>query len=311
MGRMRQLARIATELFLLWVVGVAVLAFLWPAGFRWFRPYIDIGLGLIMFGMGLTLTPADFRLVAAAPYAVAVGVLAQFSIMPLAATLIAAWLSLPAPLAAGLILVGCCPGGTASNVMTFLARGDVALSVTLTSVSTLCSVIATPYLMQALAGRYLPVDAEALLRSILAVVIVPVIGGLIARRRFGQQLVAVADVLPLISVLFIGEIVGCVVALARDRIAEAGGLGLLAVALHNGFGLALGYAAAKLAGLDAKRCRTIAIEVGMQNSGLGVVLAVAHFADQPLVALPSALFSVWHNLSGPAVASYWARRPPE
>jgi len=117
--------------------------------------------------------------------------------------------------------------------------------------------------------------------------------------------------LPLVSVVFIAEIVGCVVALARDRIAEAGGTALLAVVLHNGFGLALGYACAKLAHLDGRRCRTIAIEVGMQNSGLGAMLAVTHFGGDPLVALPSALFSVWHNVSGPAVASYWARRPPE
>jgi len=308
---LRKAGRAATDLFVVWVIGAAALAFFWPGGFRWFRRFIDVGLGLVMFGMGLTLTPDDFRRVAAAPFAVAVGVLAQFSIMPLAAVVTAAWLSLPAPLAAGLILVGCCPGGTASNVITFLARGDVALSVTLTCVSTVCSVVATPYLTKMLAGRYLPVDAAALLRTILAVVILPVAGGLIARHRSGPRLAAVSEVLPLVSVVFIAEIVGCVVALARDRIAEAGGTALLAVVLHNGFGLALGYACAKLAHLDGRRCRTIAIEVGMQNSGLGAMLAVTHFGGDPLVALPSALFSVWHNVSGPAVASYWARRPPE
>jgi BASS family bile acid:Na+ symporter len=310
LNRLRHITDWATKLFVVWVLAAAVAAMVWPSGFRWFAPYIVPALGVIMFGMGITLTPADFKRVAEQPYAVGVGVAAQFVVMPLWAALLAKMLGLPAALAAGLILVGSCPGGTASNVMVYLARGDVALSVTMTSCSTIASVVATPYLMLWLAGEYVPVDATALLRSILMIVIIPVLGGLAVRQFLGARIRKFDAALPIVSVAFIVMIVACIVALAKDNLLKSGPLIFAMVALHNGCGLALGYGLARLAGLDAVRCRTISIEVGMQNSGLGVALASKHFADA-IVALPAAIFSVWHNITGPALAGYWSRKPPQ
>lgn len=308
-NRVTRIAKFVTDLFVVWVILGAATALRWPQAFTWFRPYIELGLGLIMFGMGITLTPADFRRVAEKPYPVFVGVLAQFLIMPFGAAAIATLLQLPAPSAAGLILVGACPGGTASNVMTYLAKGDVALSVTMTSVSTVCAVVLTPYLTLLLAGQYVPVNAPELLLSILQIIIVPLAAGLVVRRILGRHVEEFTGVMPIISVVFIVMIVACIVGLSKPKLISSGPQAFLAVALHNTGGLALGYGLAKLARLDAVRCRTISIEVGMQNSGLGVALA-KHFADV-LVALPSAIFSVWHNITGPAVAAYWSRKPPK
>jgi BASS family bile acid:Na+ symporter len=305
LSRVNQLADFVTQAFVVWVMLAAAAALIWPAGFTWFQPLIVPGLGLIMFGMGITLTPADFRRVAKQPYAVGVGLAAQFLIMPFAAAGISKIFDLPPALAAGLILVGSCPGGTASNVMTFLAKGDVALSVTMTSCSTIVAVAATPYLMSWLAGKYVPMHPPELLVSILTIVIVPVIAGLIARQFLGDRARKIETVLPILSVTFIVLIVACIVALSKDQLQESGVLVFATVAAHNSSGLLLGYAMAKLAGLDAVRCRTIAIEVGMQNSGLGVALARKHFADV-LVALPAAIFSVVQNLTGPALANYWS-----
>ncbi len=295
---------------MVWVIAAAAAAWQWPKAFAWFQPCIPAALGVIMFGMGMTLTVADFKRVAEKPYAVGVGVFAQYLIMPFWGAALAKLLRLPAPLAAGLILVGACPGGTASNVMTYLARGDVALSVTMTSVSTLLSVVATPYLTEWLAGAYVPVNAWELLGSIVQVIVLPVAAGLVARRFLGRRVETCNALMPLVSVAFIVMIVACVVALSKDRLFTSGLPAFAAVALHNVGGLALGYGLARLAGLDAIRARTISIEVGMQNSGLGVALARKHFADV-LVALPSAIFSVCHNLTGPAVATYWSRRSGE
>jgi bile acid:Na+ symporter, BASS family len=306
-ARINRCADFVVRFFVVWVALVAVAALVWPAGFAWFQPLIIPGLGAIMFGMGVTLTPADFKRVARQPYAVGVGLVAQFLIMPFAAAGIAKLFRLPPAIAAGLILVGSCPGGTASNVMTYLAKGDVALSVTMTSCSTLVAVVATPYLMAWLAGNYVPVHPPELLMSILTIVIAPVIAGLIARRFLAESAQKIEAALPLLSVVFIVLIVACIVALSKVQLLQTGALVFTVVAAHNGSGLLLGYAMAKLARLDAVRCRTIAIEVGMQNSGLGVALARKHFADV-LVALPSAIFSAIQNITGPVLANYWARK---
>ncbi|MDW8344134.1 MAG: bile acid:sodium symporter family protein [Verrucomicrobiae bacterium] len=303
---MKTFAKSFTNLFALWVIVLAAAAFQWPHAFRWFQPWIVPALGLIMFGMGATLTPADFRRVLEQPRAVAVGLGAQYLIMPLWGWCVARWLSLPAPLAAGVILVGCCPGGTASNVMTYLARGDVALSVTLTALSTLLAVAATPYLTAWLAGTFVPVNATELLWSVAQIILLPVTAGLLARKIVGDRIQHFIAWLPVLSVIFIVMIIACVVALTRDRLLTSGLPALIAVVLHNAGGLALGYLVARVAGLDVIRARTIAIEVGMQNSGLGVALARKHFADA-LVALPGAIFSVCHNLTGSALATYWSR----
>ncbi|HEY7322460.1 MAG TPA: bile acid:sodium symporter family protein [Candidatus Binatia bacterium] len=293
--------------FVAWVALAAVTALIWPAAFLWFQPLIVPGLGAVMFGMGITLTPADFKRVAKQPYAVGVGLVAQFLIMPFAAAGIAKLFGLPPAIAAGLVLVGSCPGGTASNVMTYLAKGDVALSVTMTSCSTIAAVVATPYLTLWLAGEYVPVHPLELLMSILTIVIFPVLAGLIVRRFLADRVRKIEVVLPVLSVVFIVLIVACIVALSKAQLLQSGALVFVTVTAHNATGLALGYGMAKLAGLDAVRCRTIAIEVGMQNSGLGVALARKHFADV-LVALPAAIFSVIQNITGPALANYWARK---
>ena len=258
-----------------------------------------------MFGMGLTLKGEDFREVARHPIRVLIGVLAQFVIMPGLAWLLCSLLQLPAEIAVGVILVGCCPGGTASNVMTWLSRGDVALSVAITSVTTLLAPLVTPALVWLLASAWLPVSFAAMFLSILQVVLVPIALGLLAQRLLGERTRQVAEVLPLVSVFSIVVIIAAVVAASQARIAESGLLIMAVVMLHNGFGLLLGYLTGKLTGMPLAQRKALAIEVGMQNSGLGAALANVHFA--PLAAVPSALFSVWHNLSGSLLAALFRR----
>jgi BASS family bile acid:Na+ symporter len=267
-------------------------------------PYL---LGVIMFCMGLTLTLPDLASVAKRPWAVGLGILAHYVVMPGAGWLIAVALHLSPELAAGVILVGCAPSGTASNVMAFLAKGDVALSVAVATVSTLIAPIVTPALTLFLAGSFLNVDAGAMVLDIVKTVLLPVIAGLLARLFLRQAVKAVLPALPWISAVVISVIVAIVVAGSASKIVAAGGIVFLAVILHNGFGLGLGYAAGKLGRLDARARRALAFEVGMQNSGLAATLATAHFS--PLAALPSAVFSVWHNISGAVVAAWLARKP--
>ena len=211
-------------------------------------------------------------------------------------------------MAIGVVLVGACPGGTASNVMTFLARGNVALSVAVTSISTLLAPLLTPAVFFLFANQWIDVSATTMLVSILQMVLLPIVLGVVAHTLFRKQTAAAIDVLPLISVLAIVLIIGAVVAGSRAQIIETGLLIFGVVVLHNAIGYALGFIAAKLFGLPYDAQKTLAIEVGMQNSGLGAALAKAHFAMMPLVAVPSAIFSVWHNISGSLLASYWATK---
>lgn len=271
-------------------------------------PAVSVLLGIIMFGMGLTLRPADFKIVLTRPQAVVIGVLAQFLIMPLVGLGIGVLLQLPPLLLVGMVLVGAAPGGTASNVIVYLARGDVALSVAMTSISTLLAPLLTPLLVWWLAGSTLPVDAGGLLVSILQIVLVPVVLGLLVRALFGSYVEKVLPLLPLVSVGGIMLVVTAIVGLNAEALLSTGAVLVLAVVLHNGAGLGLGYGAAWALRLPESARRAIAVEVGMQNSGLAATLATAHFA--PLAALPAALFSVWHNLSGALAATFWARRTP-
>lgn len=259
-----------------------------------------------MFGMGLTLTPPDLAVIAKHPVPVLIGVVAQYAIMPLLGWLIAAALGLPPALAAGVILVGCCPGGTASNVVSYLAKGDVALSVAMTSVSTLLAPLLTPVLALWLAGQYMPVDAGSMAWSIVQIVLFPVLLGLVIRFFLPRFVATALPALPWISVLAITLVVIAVVAGSAKAIFTAGLLVLAAVILHNGLGYALGYTAARLFRLPIPSRRTTAIEVGMQNSGLAAGLARQYLT--PEAALPGAIFSVWHNVSGAVLAAYWRRR---
>lgn len=262
-------------------------------------------LGIVMFGMGLTLQPVDFALVARRPLPVLFGVIAQYVIMPLLALVVVKILGLPAEIAAGVILVGCAPGGTSSNVVSYLARGDVALSVTMTSVSTLLAPIFTPLLTLWLAGQYMPVSAAAMAWSIVKVVLIPVVAGLIVRVLLKRIVEAILPVLPWISVIAIATIVAIVVSGSKASIAKAGLIVFIAVVLHNAGGYLLGYLTGRVLGYDAPVRRTMSVEVGMQNSGLAASLAAQYMT--PLAALPAAVFSVWHNLSGAILAAFCRR----
>lgn len=302
-----RVARTAVTVFPLLVLVAGVVGYLTPSTFTPLAPSVPYLLGVIMFCMGLTLTPPDLASVAKRPWAVVLGIVAHYVIMPGAGWVIAHALQLEPELAVGVILVGCAPSGTASNVMAFLAKGDVALSVAVASVSTLLAPIVTPLLVLFLAGSYLPIDAGGMILDIVKTVLLPVILGVLAR-RFAKSLVARAlPVLPWASAIVIAVIVAIVVAGSASKLAAAGGIVFLAVVLHNGFGLGLGYLAGKLGRLDDRARRALAFEVGMQNSGLAATLATAHFS--PLAALPSAVFSLWHNISGAVVAAWLARRP--
>jgi BASS family bile acid:Na+ symporter len=259
-----------------------------------------------MFGMGLTLSAADFREVFRRPADVAIGVVGHYLIMPGLAWLLAVALRLPPDIAVGVILVGCCPSGTASNVMTFLARGDVALGVSIASVSTLVAPLATPALVSLLAGKWMAIHTTSLFLDILQVVILPIALGLVAKTLFRRQAAAGATALPLVSTAAIVLIIAIIVALNQAQLLSNGPLILVAVVLHNLLGFALGYLFARVCGMDLAKRKAVMMETGMQNSGLGAALASAHFS--PLAAVPSVLFSVWHNLSGAALATWFARR---
>lgn len=299
------LSRFVGNTFALWVLLFAVLAFLAPQWFRPLAPAIVPMLGIVMFGMGLTLKLEDFAEVARHPWRVCLGVVAHFVIMPGVAWLLCQLLQLPPEIAVGVILVGCCPSGTASNVMTWLARGDLALSVAIAAVTTLLAPLLTPALIWLLASAWLPVSFAELFWSILQVVLLPIALGVVAQRLFGARVGKVVEVLPLVSVVCIVVIVAAVVAASQAKIAESGLLIMAVVILHNSFGFLLGYLAGRVFGLPLAQRKSLALEVGMQNSGLGAALASAHFS--PLAAVPSALFSVWHNISG-ATLSSWFRR---
>ena len=293
--------------FPVWAILGTAVALARPEYLTPLGPAIVPLLGVVMFGMGLTMTARDFVEVARRPLLIAGGTAMQFGIMPLAAWTVGRALNLPPELLAGLVLVGACPGGTASNVICYLARGDVALSISLTTVSTLLAVLLTPALAWLYVGQSVPVPVVPMLLSILNVVILPVVAGVVINRIFGTSFAKVRGAFPVISVAAIVVIIAIVVALNAGRVAALGGPVLIAVVLHNGVGLSAGYGLPRLFGLDTRICRTIAIEVGMQNSGLGVALANQFFSAT--AALPGAVFSVWHNLSGSLLAGYWARRP--
>ena len=294
--------------FALWVVLFAGIALIVPEAFVWLKVYIIWMLGIIMFGMGMTMTVDDFKGVLQSPKAVIVGVVAQFMVMPGLAYLLCHLFQLPSEIAIGVILVGCCPGGTASNVITYMAKGNTALSVACTSVSTLLAPVLTPAIFYLLASQWIEINALSMLGSILQVVLFPIILGLIVRAVWKQKVDSYIQVMPLISVIAIVAIVAAIIGGSKAQILESGLLILAVVSLHNGLGYLLGFWASRVFKLPYADSKAIAIEVGMQNSGLGVALAAVHFAASPLTAVPSAIFSLWHNISGPALATYWASK---
>lgn len=302
---LERFSQFVSNTFAIWVLLFAALAFFIPSGFSWIGAYITTLLGIVMFGMGLTITVADFKEVLTRPKDVAVGVVGQFLIMPILAFLLVKLFNLQPEIAIGVILVGCCPGGTSSNVMTFLSKGDVALSVTITSITTLLAPIITPGLIYLFASEYIDVAPSALFMSIVKVIIIPIALGFIVQKFFNKQAKASVKVMPLVSVVAIVAIVAAVVAGNQQKIAETGLIIFAVVVLHNCLGYLIGYLFGKIFGMNLAKKKAIAIEVGMQNSGLGASLAVAHFS--PLAAVPSAIFSVWHNISGPILATIFSR----
>ncbi|WP_131668215.1 bile acid:sodium symporter family protein [Psychrobacter pygoscelis] len=292
--------------FAIWALLSAVLGFIFPELFASLAPLIVPILGIIMFGMGMTLKTDDFVEIVKRPKLVLVGLFAQFILMPLIAYLLTVVFNLDPLLAIGVILVGCCPGGTSSNVITFLAKGDVALSVAITSISTLLAPVLTPLLLKLLAGQLIDIDVASMMLSIFKMVILPIVLGIIVNRLLGKKVEVAINILPMISVLGIAMIIAAVVAVSKDTILTSGFLVFIVVALHNLIGYTLGYVIARIAGFTEMQRRAIMIEVGMQNSGLGAALAATYF--NPAAGLPSAVFSVWHNFSGALVANICTRK---
>ena len=291
------------------VLIVAALSLFFPKSVSFIKTsYVNYLLMIVMFGMGLTLKFEDFKVVFTRPKDIIIGAIAQFTIMPLLAFLLSIIFKLPNELAVGVILVGTCPGGTSSNVMTYLAKGDVALSVGMTSVSTILAPIATPLLTLLYAGQRVNVNAVNMFISIVQVVIIPIGLGFIINRFFHKFTNHIKEILPLISVLAIVSIVAAVVSANSSRLMQVGYLIIIVVILHNCFGYLLGFGVGKLLRLDNSKCKAISIEVGMQNSGLATSLAATHFASIPLATIPGAIFSVWHNISGSIVANIMASK---
>lgn len=305
---MPRLLALLINAFPFWVLALCATAMVQPLWFTWFNgPWIVWTLAIIMLGMGLTLTFDDFRRIVQMPRPVALGFLAQFTIMPLLAWGTATVLKLDTPFAVGLILVGSCPGGTASNLVTFLARGDVALSVVMTTCSTIAAVIMTPLLTQLLAGALVAVDGWGLLASTAQVVLLPVGIGVLLNRFVPRVIARIEPIAPLFSVLGVALICASIVGQSSAAIRTSGGKLLLAILLLHLGGFLLGYMLARLFGYPRRTARTLSIEVGMQNSGLGVVLARRHFSD-PLTAVPGAISAVCHSVLGSLFAGYWRLR---
>ena len=290
------------------VLAAALLALTLPSVFSGIKPIvINPLLGIIMFGMGMALKPVDFRIVLSRPRDVIIGCLAQFTIMPLLALALSWLFALDEALAVGVILVGCCPGGTASNVITYLAKGDLALSVGMTATSTLLAPVVTPSLVWLLAGKSVDVDVAGMLLSILWVVILPIVAGLTVKWLWPKFTEKATAYLPAVSSLAIAFIVLIVISANAHKLLVGGIVIVAVVVLHNLCGLGLGYLIGRLLCLPAPKRKAISIEVGMQNSGLASSLATLHFAAYPMATIPGAIFSVWHNISGAIVARLYAR----
>lgn len=305
---MKALIKLSTFIgntFAVWVILFAALAFALPGGFTWISPYINLMLGIIMFGMGLTLKFKDFKQVITAPKEVITLVVAQYTIMPLLAVGLVFLFQLPPEIAIGVILVGCSPGGTSSNVMTYLAKGNMALSVTATSVSTLLAPIVTPALTLLLASAWLPVSFSAMFISIIQIVLVPIALGVAVQYLLGDKVEQAVGILPLISVIGIIGVITAVVSNNVENILASGLLIFAVVILHNLLGYLVGFLLGKVFRYDLKDTKTLSIEVGMQNSGLAATLAATHFS--PIAAVPGALFSVWHNISGSLAANWMSK----
>jgi BASS family bile acid:Na+ symporter len=300
----------ATNLFPAWVLLGGALALAHPALFTWFSGgFITWGLAVIMLGMGITLGVDDFKAVLKMPRAVGIGFGAHYAIMPFLGWSIAHLLKLETPLAVGLILVSCCPCGTASNVVNYIARSNVALSVLMTVCSTLGAIVMTPLLTKWLAGQYVPVDAFGLFLNTVKIVLAPVVIGVALNRYVPRFVKFVTPVSPLVSVLTITMICASIIGGNAQNFRKSGGELILAVFLLHTGGFFLGYFFGRLLRCDELTSRTISVEVGMQNSGLGAALARENFTGMPLAALPCAISATFHSVIGSLLAGCWRLRP--
>ncbi len=305
---MKKICKLISDYMGVLVLLSAIMALVFPSVISQVKPtVINPLLGVIMFGMGLTLRWEDFRIVFSRPKDVIIGCIAQFTIMPMLAWILARLFALDEALTVGVALVGCCPSGTASNVITYLAKGDLALSVGMTGVNTVLAPILTPLLVLLLAGKTVDVDVAGMLLSILWVVILPIAAGLIVKSLWPRQTTKATAYLPALSTIAICAIVLIVIAANAEKLMSSGLVIMLVVVLHNICGLSVGYGLGCLLGLSTAKRRAISIEVGMQNSGLASSLATLHFAAYPMATIPGALFSVWHNISGAIVARLYTR----
>lgn len=297
---------LATALFPMGAILVTILSFLHPEILAPYKTSILPLLGVVMLGMGMLLRPENFLEISKRPRVIVLGVCLQFLLMPLIAYIVAILLGLQEALLIGVVLVGSCPGGTASNVICYLAKGDVALSISLTTISTLLAVIFTPFLTWFYLGERVEVPVMDMMFKICLIILLPVTLGILSNVYFEAYLKIIKRIFPFISMLAIIFIIGIIVSLNQPQIPLVALPVLAAIFWHNILGLACGYYLAKLFGMDEKVSRTLAIEVGMQNSGLGVALAQNYFSA--MAALPGALFSIWHNITGSILAGFWARR---
>ncbi|MBA1353607.1 bile acid:sodium symporter family protein [Staphylococcus cohnii] len=301
-----KVSKFATNTFLVWMLIAAIIGFIFPTQLATLSSWVPYLLGIVMLGMGLTIDPKDFKIIFQAPRSVIVGVILQYTIMPLSAFLIVKLFHLPPEIAIGVILVGCCPGGTSSNVMSYLANANVALSVAITSVSTLLAPFLTPALIYLFAHEWLQVSFISMFWSVVQVILIPIIIGFVLQKVFKKFADTTATALPIVSVVAISLILASVVGSSKAQILATGLLIFAVVILHNLIGYVLGYTFAKILKLDRPDKKAVSIEVGMQNSGLAVSLATVHF--NPLSAVPGAVFSLIHNITGPILAKYWNKR---
>lgn len=298
--------------FSLWIFAAVTFSMFYPqymtswGGYQLSNLIVPL-IQLIMFGMGTQLSLKDFKGVFKKPKGVAVGIVCQYTIMPIVGISIALTFGFSAEVAAGVVLIGSCPGGVASNVMAFIARADLALSITLTAVSTMLSPLATPYLMQLLAGQFVPIDTVGMMLSILNMIILPIVLGLLFNHFLHGKMKWLDDIMPVVSMAGIAFIIAVITAAGRDSLITIGLLLVLAAIIHNGLGYLFGYWGCRMFGMDEKSCRTIAFEVGMQNGGMASGLA-QEMGRLATVGLAPAIFGPWMNISGSTLANYWRRK---
>lgn len=314
MGTVKKVADWLTTWFTLIVIAWAAFNYFVPATSVWAKSYTGYLLGIVLFGMGLTLSLEDFARIFKQPLMVIVGTVAHYVIMPLVAVLLCWIFRLEGPLAVGVILVGCCPSGTSSNVMSFLSRGDVALDVSIGLLSTLLAPFMIPLLMQLLASKYIAIPWQSLLINALTVVLLPIALGVLCHMIFKEKIAKITVALPIVSQVAILLIIGVVVSANQAKLFSADTLlAIPVVMLHNLSGYGLGYGFSRLMykvypkGFGYAQQKAITFEVGMQDSGLGATLALTSFAAAPITAIPSTFFSVWHNISGSVLSAWWRK----